>query len=557
VRTHPPRRRPLTTPVTALAAALLLLAGCFSGATDDADQAENAMPGVQQDDSLPPVPGGIFRIASRADAPSLDPLKESSTTTHTAVGYVYSKLVDYKVGADTPFGTDKLEGDLAETWETSPDGLRWTFRLRHGVTFHNTAPVNGREFTSRDVACTLDAVRKRGQQRGDISMIQSWTTPDPYTVVFTLGSPYPDLAAKFAGHFLWMLPCEGATGQYDIATQAIGTGPFVLASWSKDKERKYTKNPKYYVAGKPYLDGLHVIMIPDTAAAGAALRTRKVDLVATITDMASVRALIKSNPNIYVGKELAYQPSIVYMNQAVKPFDDLRVRRAVALSIDRATMLKSIRPGGLISGPVTPKVAGALSPDEVQKLQPFDPAQAKKLLAEAGYPDGFTTKMIVTNGYSDTVVREAQWVQEDLAKVGIKVEIDMQDYATYFTKSWAGKDYAMGAGLQTPWLTADDMLISQWYSKGGRNWFNINDPQLDQSILAQRAVQDPGKRQDALKDVQRYIIEKVSNPLPLYIYESIILYGGYMHGIHPQPDYGSRDYMNMWMDKDAPGRTEG
>jgi peptide/nickel transport system substrate-binding protein len=423
------------------------------------------------------------------------------------------------------------------------------------VTFHNVAPLNGREFTSADVVCTLDAVKARGQQRGDISMIQSWAATDKYTVTMTLAAPYPDLAFKFAGHYLWMLPCEATSGQVDLTKQAIGTGPFVLASWDKDKERKYTKNPKYYVAGKPYIDVVDVIIIPDTAAASAALRTLKVDTVLTVTDMPSVQALINTNKNIFVTKELTYNPFIVYMNQGVKPFDDLRVRKAVAMAIDREGMIKSLRPGGQVSGPVTPLVAGALTSDEVKGLQPYDPAQAKKLLADAGYPNGFDTKMLVTNGYSDTVVREAQWVQEDLSKIGIKATIDMQDYATYITKSWPTKDYAIGAGLQTPWLTADDMLISQWYSKGTRNWFNINDPKLDQMILDSRKIADPAKRTDALKAAQKYIISDVSNPLPLYLYETIVLYGGYMHGIHPQPEYGSRHLINMWMDKDAPGRS--
>jgi ABC-type transport system substrate-binding protein len=309
------------------------------------------------------------------------------------------------------------------------------------------------------------------------------------------------------------------------------------------------------VAGKPYIDKVDVIIIGDTAAASAALRTQKVDTVLTVTDMPSVQALLNTDKNIFVTKELTYNPFIVYMNQGVKPFDDLRVRQAVAMAIDREGMIKSLRPGGKISGPVTPLVAGALTPDEVKALQPFDPTKAKKLLADAGYPNGFDTKMLVTNGYSDTVVREAQWVQEDLSKIGIKATIDMQDYATYITKSWPTKDYAIGAGLQTPWLTADDMLISQWYSKGTRNWFNINDPKLDQMIMDSRKIADPAKRTDALKETQKYIISNVSNPLPLYLYETIVLYGGYMHGIHPQPEYGSRHLINMWMDKDAPGRS--
>jgi ABC-type transport system substrate-binding protein len=125
--------------------------------------------------------------------------RKANVATHAAVGLVYSKLIDYKIGKDVPFGTNELEGDLATSWTPSADGLTWTFKLRQGVTFQNIAPVNGREFTSADVICTLDAVKARGQQRGDISMIQSWAATDKYTVTMTLGAPYPDLAFKFAG----------------------------------------------------------------------------------------------------------------------------------------------------------------------------------------------------------------------------------------------------------------------------------------------------------------------------------------------------------------------
>jgi ABC-type transport system substrate-binding protein len=533
---------------------LVLLPACSGKATTE-NTDPNALPGVHVNDVGTPVPGGIYRVAAVADAPSLDPLKESSVATHAAIGIVYQRLVAYKFGPDEPFGTSDLEGELATSWETSADGLTWTFHLRQGVKFQNIDPVNGREFTSADVLCTLDGIRARGQQRGDISMIKSWAAPDKYTVTMTLDAPYPDLAYKFAGNYIWMLPCEGVQEKFDLLTKAIGTGPFQITSWVQGKERKYAKNPNFYVPGKPYLDGIDTIVIPDSAAQTAALRTKKVDVIATLQDLASVQALAKSYSNIYVTKEMQYAPFIVYMNQAVKPFDDLRVRQAVSLAIDRQGMIKALRPGGLVSGPVTPLVAGALTPDEVKSLQPYDPNKAKDLLAQAGLSGGFEAKMLITNGYGDTVVREAQWVQEDLAKVGIKLTIDQQDYATYFTKSFAGKQYAIGAGLQTPWLTADDMLISQYYSKGTRNWFNINDPQLDRMILATRPIADQTKRNDADKDVERYIIKNISNPLPLYIYEAFVVYGGYMHGIHPQPEYGARYLVNAWMDKDAPGRT--
>jgi ABC-type transport system substrate-binding protein len=295
-------------------------------------------------------------------------------------------------------------------------------------------------------------------------------------------------------------------------------------------------------------------MVPDTAAAAAALRTKTTDYVSTISDQATVQQLLKSNPDITVQNELTFTPVLVYMNQGQKPFDDLRVRQAVAYAIDRKNMMKSLRPGGLISGPATPKLFGALSPEEAEKLQPYDPDKAKQLLTEAGYPNGFSTKLLVTNGYSDTVVRESQWVQQDLAKVGIKAEIDMQDYATYFTKSFAGKRYAIGAGLQTPWLTADDYLVSMWHSKGPRNWFNINDPKLDKMIEEQRSILDPAKRKVALKEVQRYILANVANPYILYIYESIVLNGSYVHDSYPAAEYGSRHFKDIWLGPEAPGR---
>ncbi|WP_146135330.1 ABC transporter substrate-binding protein [Antricoccus suffuscus] len=507
----------------------------------------------QQKDAGPPQSGGTLRIATPADPPSLDPLKDSSYQTQYAVGYSYSKLIDYKIGKDVPYGTDQLEGDLAEKWEMSDDGLTWTFHLRKGVKWQNVAPVNGREFTSKDVACTVAAVKERGHQKADLSAVTSVDTPDDYTVVFNLDSPYPDMAYKLAGHYLWMLPCEGTSGQFNLAEQAIGTGPFILTEWVKDKSRTYVKNPDYYVKGKPYLDGVQYINIPDTAASVAALRTGKIDVVGTVTDMDTVNAILKTNPDIYVTKETT-SPALVYMNMNEEPFQNLKVRQAVSMAIDREGMMNTVRPGGKLMGPISSYIPGALDEKELKELQPYDPKKAKELLAEAGYPDGFETTMMTTTGYGEVVVNEAQWVQEDLAKIGIKANIDVQDYATYFTKSWAGKNYKMGYGLQTPWLTADDFLVAMYYSKGTRNWYNINDPKLDTMIMDQRKIMDPDKRIAELKDIQKYIMKNIMNPVMLYNYNALVLYGGYIHDIHPQPEYGYRHVMDMWMDESSPTR---
>ena len=148
-----------------------------------------------------------------------------------------------------------------------------------------------------------------------------------------------------------------------------------------------------------------------------------------------------------------------------------------------------------------------------------------------------------------TVVREAQWAQQDLAEVGIQVELDVQDYATYFTESFAGKNYAMGFGLQTPMLAADEYLSSEWLSTGARNWYGIADPRLDRMISEQRGILDPAARLQTLLDIQRYIVENVSNPVPLYVYNGQSILAPYVHDVYPHPDYGTRHQADTHFDQ--------
>jgi peptide/nickel transport system substrate-binding protein len=535
----------------------LLGTACFSPANTGGGTGALEQERPLQQDAGPPQPGGVFRYTLPSDAKSLDPQTQSSYNTHIAVGSTYSKLVDYKTGPDIPYGASELEGDLAETWDVSPDGLNWTFNLRKGVKWHNTAPVNGREFTSADVVCTMDRIRALpGQQVGQLATVASWAAPDPYTVVFTLKTPYAEFDTNMAGHFMWILPCEGTSGQFDLNTQAIGTGAYVMETWARDQERILVKNPDYYVEGQPYIDRIEVSIVPDQASSLAAFRTGKTDFLSTLSlDKTQAEKVLAEDPTAILFREAGLTETRVFMNQAKAPFDKLEVRRAVALAIDRKAMVAAIRAGGNETGPVSPTLFGGLPTEESAKLQPYDPEQAKQLLAQAGLPEGFTTKMIVTDGYGANVVREAQWVQEDLAKVGIKVELDVQDYATYFTESWAKKNYDMGYGLQTPFLAADDYLTGEWLSTGARNWYGINDPQLDQMINAQRGELDDAKREQMLLDTQRYIIENVSNPVPLYVYDGLSIYKEYLHDAWSHPDYGTRHQARMWLGPEAPGRT--
>jgi peptide/nickel transport system substrate-binding protein len=541
--------------VIALLLAALLGTACFSapGGGGDGSNLDARRP---QQDAGPPQPGGVFRYALPSDARSLDPHSQSAFNTHIAIGSTYSKLVDFRTGPDIPYGAPELEGDLAERWETSPDGRTWTFHLRPGVRFHDVAPVNGREFTSQDVLCTVQRIRELpGHQVSQLGMVQEVTAPDPHTVVFQLTEPYAEFDTNLAGHFMWMLPCEGTRGEFDLTTTAIGTGPYVLERWERDRERVLTAHPDYHVEGQPYIERIEISIVPDQAAAIAAFRTGQTDYLSALTlDKNQADRILTESPDALLFREQGLTQTRLYMNQEREPFDDVRVRRAVAMAIDRQAMVDSIRAGGSPTGPVTPTLFGGLPSQEVAQLQPHDPEQARRLLAEAGLPQGFSTRMIITDGYGENVVREAQWVQQDLAEIGVQVELVVQDYATYFTESFAGKNYDMGYGLQTPMLSADEYLTGEWTSDGPRNWYGIADPELDRMIGEQRGELDRAAREQQLHEIQRYIIENVSNPVPLYVYDGLSIYAPYLHDVWPHPDYGTRHQARMWLGPEAPGR---
>ncbi|USQ80503.1 ABC transporter substrate-binding protein [Ornithinimicrobium faecis] len=526
---------------------------CFGGASGQSGANDNAgssaSANLPEEDAGDPVPGGILEMATPSDARSLDPHREASYNTHGAIGSVYSRLTAFKTGEDVEYGTTEVEGDLAEEWEANEDSTEWTFHLREGVKFHNKPPVNGREFTSADVLCTIDRIQTLpGHQLTLISDVTDLAAPDDYTVTFSLASPNVDFDRVLANPFLVILPCEATEGDVDLDTDAIGTGAFVLDSWTRDRERVLSANPDYFIEDRPYLDGYHVTIMPDAQSQQAALRSGKLDLMAGLSiDARQVDTLLSQVEGLRLRQEGGSTQTRIYLNTNEEPFDDLNVRRAVALAIDREGMIEGLRAGGSLTGPVTPSFEGALTSEEVGELTPYDPEQAKELLAEAGFPDGFSAEMKVTDGYGGTVVKEAQWVQQDLAEVGIDVDIKMEDYATYYGDSWAQENYTIAYGLQTPMLSADEYLTSEYLSDGGRNWNGVDDPKLDEMIKEQRTITDAAERDAALQEIQRYIITEVAAPLSLYVYDGQTMLSGAVQGYYPHPDYSSREYMDIWL----------
>ena len=499
--------------------------------------------------SSEPKSGGTYTILSAADPDMLDPHRQSSIYTHMLAGLVYNKLVTYETGPNVAYTDYNVVPDLAERWEVSEDGKTYTFYLREAY-WHDKEPVNGRQVTAEDVVATMERIIKLpGHQAALLSEVESIVAKDPQTVVFSLKQPFAPFLNFMANHFLWILPKEAADGKVDLATDAIGTGPFILEKWVDNVQATYQKNPNYFEEGKPYLDEVIYKVVPDQGTSIAAFRTGQADTMSALSPE-EIGQLQKTNPDITVFEALFATQEQLYMNMEREPFTDLRVRKAISMAVDRQSMVDAIYGGGETSGPVNPSLGDwALPIEEREELLAYNPEEAKKLLKEAGYPSGFDTTMIVTNGYGEQLVRVAQWVAEDLRNIGINVELEIVEYAAYFSERWPNVDYDMGIGYQTYFQEPDEWLRTQLHTDGARNWYNISDPELDKMLDEQRTILDLEERKEFVYEIQRYVLENLVNPIPLTTYYTKTPRQPYVRGSYPHASYGYGYLKDVWLDK--------
>nr|WP_242035312.1 ABC transporter substrate-binding protein [Mesobacillus harenae] len=527
----------------------LVLTAC-SGKTDAPAADNGKKTDTESKDDGAPKPGGVVQILNPADPDMLDPHKTSSIYTHNILGLVYSKLVTYETGPDVEYSEYNIVPDLAKEWKISDDGKVYTFYLRENAKWHNVAPVNGRNVDAGDVVATFERIKTLpGHQAYMLDQIDKVETPDDLTVEIHLKAPFAPFLSYMANHFMWILPKEAVEGKIDLENTAVGTGPFVLDKWERNVETVFTKHEDYFLEGLPYLDGVNFKVVPDEDTRLAAFRTQRADTTGLLSPQ-QFGNLIKSDPNLQYTETLFPTQNQVYMNATRKPFDNVKVRKAISLAIDKQNAVDQIFGGGEISGPVNPSLGKwALTKEERESMQPYDVEEAKKLLAEAGYPDGFDTKVMVTDGYGEATVRMAQWIVEDLRSIGINAELEVVEYATYFTQKWPKLDYDIGVGFQSYLQEPDEWLYGQLHSKGAKNWYGINDPELDKMLEEQRTILDEAERIKKVRDIQIYALENVVNPIPITTHITRSPVQAYLKNWHTHASYGNIHMKDVWLDK--------
>ncbi len=506
-----------------------------------------------------PKRGGILRVRG-FDPPHFDPHIATANFTQSTLSFVYSKLVRHKVGAEIPPGAFIVEPDLAERWEELND-TTYVFYLRKGVKWHHKPPLNGRELVAEDVKFTYDRflTEKANGNRYLLDSVDHIEVVDRYTVKFVLKEPFVWFISVLAyPTSTWIVAPEVAQqyGDFKKVETAIGTGPFILERYEPNVKSVFTRNPEYYRDGQPYVDGVEWLVIPDESTGLAMYRTGQLDCgpwTSWAVRQQDLESLKKTHPRLRYQDFQSQSGSGITMRTDMPPFNDVRVRRAISHAIDRQALIEAVWG----RGEPTPAVSRGLVEwslpieqlGEGAKYYRYDPKEARRLLAEAGYPKGFKTPLIVSSGYGRDLLDDAQMIMRYLKDVGIEAELKIQEHGAYVATTVQGKYEGMIRGPIGIAYEPDRRLYRAYAADSSLNTGHVNDPILSEMVKAQRRTKDLEARRQLIYDIQRYEAEQ---QYYVYLNSNTITatWQPYVKNFSPNQgfDYGNRAAA-LWLDR--------
>ncbi len=537
------RRRFLGGAITAGAgASALALVGC--GDDDDDDNGGSQLATNTPAANATPTPadplagakkGGTYRTYSTGDAPTLDPYGNISFLTKGHAAYFYSRLFMYKAGPGIAYGSVRPTPDLAKTAEATPDGLKWTIKLKDGLKFHDVAPVSGRALTTDDVKASYErATSATSTNKPTASApIDKVEYPDASTIVFSLSKPsaaFLDVLAD--SNIFWIMPKEAFSGGFDPAKISIGSGPWVWKSYEPSVKLVTTRNPNWHMAGAagaPFFDTVETAIIPEYANRLAQFLAGNLDacdispddLPNTIKQITGARVQASTGPTLSF---TYFDPEAIASGFAKDP----RVRQAISMSYDRDALMelgynvKKLRDAGLkVETPwhnLVPagETAWWIDPvgskmGDAAKYFKFNPTDAKALLSAAGFPNGVDagTYQYTANRYGKTFndIAEANIAYQ--TAIGVKTQTEVQDYSSkYITQTFIGNFKGIAFGYETPFPEAGSYL-TRFFTDNPQNHSKVNDPEMTK-IANDAAVElNEEKRKELFAQAQIKNAEKM------------------------------------------------
>jgi peptide/nickel transport system substrate-binding protein len=591
-RTRLSRRRLLQT--SAVTAAGLAAAGVVGCGDDEKQGGQQTSTAVSS-----PKAGGTFRGPlvglSTGNPPSLDPQRQLTFLAQIPAAYHYSRLLKFAPGAtkdvegvkSVQIDFSNVEGDACASVPEAPDGMTFNFKLRDNLKFHNIPPVNGRAVTADDVKHSIDIFAAESPNRGNwLAQVDTVTVVDPKTFTIKLKKPFgPAFQVLFANNDggPWVIPQELLDSKDDVGKKAIGSGPWIFDSWEPNVVIRWKKNPDYYDAPKPYMDGFEGLLTADPEQILTNLKSEKFDGSLGSSELWTRWRNELPRGQFFTGPEHVWGGA--YFNFANPPFNDVRVRQALSMAIDRP---------GILSALDQPKATGGGSGnthisqydkfwiDPIKDESTFganakyykrDVAEAKKLLEAAGYSGGLDLTAKSSNVYGAGFKSQMDAVASSAAEAGFRITLDLGEYAGYLQTTFLGdippNSFGLAPLIGSP-IDPHNIFFTVFHPSSGRhNWGpkgavpaadlpKANDPSPagDAALLALWSKQalelDTDKRVDLVKDVQRAMAESMwfvpwTGVSTAYVYQpwvkNIKLIRGYGFGVETAVD--------MWLDKTA------
>lgn len=379
-----------------------------------------------------PARGGVLRVSVDQAVAKLNPLQTRVNPEYLVAELLYSGLTRLKPDMSA-------EPDLAESWTSSPDLAEWTFALRKGVTFHDGSPC-----TAADVVATFEAIldaKTASPARQNVGPIAKIAAKDDATVVFTLSAPFADLPVTIAYTNARIVPAAVIrSGLARLDREAIGTGPFKLVAFEPERQVTVVRNDAFYDKARPYLDRIEIVVFPDVTAEASALISGDTDLLIS-TPPTEFARLQKA-----AGVKALRTPSGQFLNVNFgcdqKPFNDPRVRQAMALTVDRATMVDFVTEGFGTPGNDTALNSAYRFHADLPMKKP-DIARAKALLAEAGYPNGLSATLVASDRPGQRT-QLAVALREMAKPAGFDIKVETMPHATYLDQVWKKGPFYVG-----------------------------------------------------------------------------------------------------------------
>ncbi len=437
----------------------------------------------------------ILIAAQGSEPDQLDPHMTSAYASFQVLENVYDTLVQ-------PAEDLSMEPALAESWDISDDNLTWTFTLRDGVKFHN-----GRDLVADDVVYSFERIIEEGLNGWRFGAVDTITAPDDSTVVITLKQPSPNLLVSIAGFKGMAIIPKEIVEDGTIGTKPVGTGPFRFVSRSPDEGIVLEKNTDYWRAdeGLPKLDEVKFIQIPDAGTKLTALRTGEVHWIDSVPPQ-DIEGL-SNESGITVGRVPGGDYHYFALNQMRTPFDDLRVRRAIATAIDRDEIAVAAQFGAATPNQTAIPASNAAWYLDYSPYEPGDLEAAKELLDEAGATD-LTVDFLVTSDFPETVT-QAQVIAAQLEPLGVTVEITDVDFSTWLDMEANGEFDA----FMLSWIgniDPDDFYYAQHHSKGGFNFQGYSNSEVDRLLEAARVETDQAARKKLYDQAAKLIVDEAS-----------------------------------------------